>query len=74
MPELTCGGCAVTWTGSSRCHCSACHRTFGGVGGFDAHRVRDGCVDPQAKAMVRNPQGVWVYPVRNGWTPPGRAA
>jgi hypothetical protein len=29
-------------------HCGSCHRTFAGVGLFDAHRTADGrCLDPE---------------------------
>lgn len=46
----TCSACEVTWTGLSVAHCAAksCHRTFAGVGLFDAHRTADGrCLDPE---------------------------
>lgn len=46
-----CGGCETRWAGVSRCHCSACHRTFAGIGPFDRHRreVRGvgTCLDPE---------------------------
>ena len=42
----SCGGCDNRWSGVSRAHCAACHRTFGGATLFDAHR-RDGCLDPE---------------------------
>jgi hypothetical protein len=51
-PPNTCGGCDATWTGDGRAHCSACHRTFAGVGLFDRHRSmageRGACADPAA--------------------------
>lgn len=51
-PPNTCGGCEATWTGDGRCHCSACHHTFAGVGLFDRHRSMTGehgsCADPAA--------------------------
>jgi hypothetical protein len=59
-PRLSCGGCDETWTGVGRCHCSVCHRTFGGSSGFDQHRSRGQCHDPAALGMHPNPQGVWI--------------
>ncbi|MGH3631247.1 MAG: hypothetical protein ACRDRL_27865 [Sciscionella sp.] len=48
--RITCGRCAAAWTGISRAHCGACHRTFASVSLFDAHRhphgEHGGCVDP----------------------------
>ena len=38
----TCSGCSATWTGTSVCHCSSCHRTFAGVRVFDLHRTQYG--------------------------------
>jgi len=47
---LTCGGCTNTWSGSGRCHCAGCHRTFSGRVSFDSHRDQYGprgrCLDP----------------------------
>lgn len=44
-------------------HCkSGCHRTFGGVRGFDNHR-RDGqCVDPATIGLVER-DGIWRAPL-----------
>jgi hypothetical protein len=46
----SCNGCGAVWSGLSACHCSACHRTFAGIGLFDRHRDQHGergkCVDP----------------------------
>jgi hypothetical protein len=46
----TCSGCTTTWTGTRLCHCGNCHRSFSGVGHFDAHRSQYGdrgsCTDP----------------------------
>lgn len=43
-------GCGAVWSNASWAHCAGCHRTFVGVGSFDAHRVWVGggrvCVDP----------------------------
>jgi hypothetical protein len=47
---ITCGGCTATWTAPGAAHCSGCHRSFSGVGLFDAHRSQYGergaCLDP----------------------------
>lgn len=67
-----CGGCDATWTGTSACHCSACHMTFAGVKLFDAHRhqrgERGGCLDPE---QVTNARGERVMLYRDGmWRGP----
>jgi hypothetical protein len=69
---ITCGGCTNTWTGLSRCHCSGCHRTFGGVRAFDLHRRPRGrhgsCVDP---AILTTGAGAPLLIQRNGiWCQP----
>lgn len=47
----------------SQAHCTVCHRTFGGVTGFDAHR-RDGwCIDPTTLGMVQSDVGIWRTPM-----------
>lgn len=38
--------CGLEWTSLTECHCGACHRHFGGLGGFDLHRKGDACLDP----------------------------
>jgi len=58
MEKINCGGCDSSWTGLSRCHCSACHRTFGNVNLFDWHRFRDTCRDPSNKLKLKS--GVWL--------------
>jgi hypothetical protein len=60
-----CGGCDSRWSGSLTAHCAACHRSFGGVGPFDAHRVNGECLtDKQLRrrgfALVR--EGVLGLP------------
>lgn len=30
----------------AQAHCATCHRTFGGVTGFDRHRRNGACIDP----------------------------
>lgn len=58
-----CGGCPNTWTGLAMAHCSACHRTFSGVSGFDQHRLRGVCVNPAERGLVLDQQvGVWRSP------------
>jgi hypothetical protein len=46
----------------SQAHCTVCHRTFGSVGGFDAHRRKGLCVDPVELGMVERGQ-VWRTPL-----------
>lgn len=63
MPEVpaTCG-CGAAWTGRGRAHCAACHATFSGVSGFDAHRTGGtGCRAP-AEVGFRLDGGVWRWP------------
>jgi hypothetical protein len=71
-PPNTCGGCTATWTGTSRCHCSACHRTFAGVRLFDTHRSHYGdhghCIDP---ATLTTKTGEPIAILRDGiWSSP----
>lgn len=43
-------------------HCASCHRTFGGVSGFDGHRRNGQCLDPQTLGMaVRD--DIWRTPM-----------
>ena len=54
----------------SMAHCGVCHRTFGGVTGFDLHRhheatrVQTGnrCADPAVLGMQEH-NGVWRQPM-----------
>jgi hypothetical protein len=39
-------------------HCSDCHRTFGGITGFDLHRRNGECIDPSTFDYVCL-DGVW---------------
>jgi hypothetical protein len=57
------GDCAATIT-PGRAHCGAvgCHRTFGGVSGFDRHRRNGECLDPAELGMVER-GGVWRFPL-----------
>jgi hypothetical protein len=44
----------------TQAHCgSGCHRTFGSVSGFDAHRRGGRCVDPASLPMHLDPGGIW---------------
>lgn len=54
-----CAECKETWTGKNRCHCSGCHRTFGGVGGFDRHRRDFKCLPPEECGMTLE-DNIWV--------------
>ncbi len=60
--------CYVTLTGYRTSHCSGCHETFGGVGGFDLHQKDrpDGrgviCAGPATLGLERSERGVWVRP------------
>lgn len=49
--------------GTRYCKCPACGRFFGGVSGFDRHRVNAACVDPASVGLELNARGYWV---RNG--------
>lgn len=48
----------------SQAHCAGgCHRTFGGITGFDHHR-RDGrCIDPATLGMALTDVGIWRVPM-----------
>lgn len=46
----------------AQAHCSVCHRTFGGVSRFDAHRDNGRCADPATLDMVET-NGVWRTPM-----------
>lgn len=47
----------------SQAHCGACHETFNGVRGFDAHRREGVCLPPLTLGMAVNPRGVWSWPL-----------
>jgi hypothetical protein len=68
----SCNGCGTTWTGLSRAHCAACHRTFAAAGLFDRHRSTTGdhgtCLNP---ATLTNANGERVMFHRDGmWRGP----
>lgn len=60
----SCGGCSNTWTRLNACHCSGCHRTFGGVKGFDIHRRGGRCIDPAT--VTSSTTGIAVFTETNG--------
>ena len=41
-------------------HCGVCHRTFGSLTGFDAHRKDGSCRVP--KGYAEDGRGYWVLP------------
>lgn len=65
---IGCGGCSVTWTGLSRCHCAAdtCHVTLSGVSLFEQHRRGGRCTPPDQMTVAGEPlrlvDGVWRGP------------
>lgn len=61
MTAATCGGCDARWTAMRAAHCSSCHRTFGGVTGFDTHRRNGRCLTP-AKLGMELRDGIWRQP------------
>lgn len=46
---------------ASQAHCSGCHRTFGGVTYFDAHRCNGWCLNPADLGLVER-DGLWTTP------------
>lgn len=54
---MSCNGqCELLPLRSTRAHCSVCHRTFSGVGGFDLHRKFDAC---HMDGFKQGLDGVW---------------
>lgn len=49
----------------AQCHCPTCHRTFGGVTGFDAHRLMGKCLDPGIPEIgySQDDKGIWRMPM-----------
>lgn len=66
----TCNGCTATWTGTSPCHCAACHQTWSGIGLFDKHRSQYGdrgaCLTPEALIQ----RGEVIEYRQNAWRAP----
>lgn len=78
----SCSVCGRRWNGFQECHCAACHRSFGAISSFDAHRQgpieHRECADPDTLTrkdgnpkltpVVRSDGVVWV-----AWTDPDKA-
>ncbi len=60
MLTIKCGNCTSEWTGKTRCHCAACHNTFGGLTSFDKHRRSYKCLNPEDLDLHLNENGIWV--------------
>jgi len=66
--------CGQWWTGTSRAHCPACHRTFSCDSAADKHRqgrygIDRRCVDPATVGLVAvdRPYGqLWQNPATEG--------
>jgi hypothetical protein len=58
--------CGARWAGSNTAHCAGeCHRTFSGVGPFDAHRSNGHCREPESVGMsvlAGRAYECWGYP------------
>lgn len=62
--------CGAWWTGLTRSHCPACHRTFSTDGAANKHRpgkfgIDRRCADPASVGLVpvQKPYGVlWQHP------------
>jgi hypothetical protein len=69
------GACGSWWTGASRAHCPACHRTFSGESAADRHRIGTPgvdrrCLHPLDAGLVarRMPYGtLWGWPAPDGF-------
>ncbi len=66
-----CIRCTTRWEGKNKAHCTACHRTFKSVSGFDKHRRDFHCLDPAEIGMVLK-NDAWTTPmdpemVKNIW-------
>jgi hypothetical protein len=59
--------CNCPFTGSSTCHCAACHQTFSSITAFDLHQRLDGdrnvCLAP---AYARDRRGKLMFKVVRG--------
>lgn len=69
-PDLWSPGCCpeLRFYGLKICHCAACHRTFSGPRGFDAHQGSSGCREPKELGMVERGD-VWRWPARETLSP-----
>jgi hypothetical protein len=57
--------CGARWSGSTTCHCGACHLTCSGIGAFDRHRRGGTCNDPSTVGLVRatgRAFEAWAFP------------
>jgi hypothetical protein len=60
----SCGGCSTNWRGTSRVHCSHCHRTFARISLFEKHRkIKGSCIDPET--IMKRGTGVRVMFLRD---------
>lgn len=67
--RFKCPHCQSRWSGYNVAHCATCHETFGGMSGFDKHRVgkcdsnpaRDTrrCAHPSEVGLVVTSRGTW---------------
>ena len=56
-----CRRCGAYWSGYRACHCPTCHNTFGGVTGFDLHRMGGDCRPLENVDLTWNPErGMWT--------------
>lgn len=70
---ITCSGCDNWWTGLNSAHCSACHTTFTGIGGFDMHRRDYQCLQHATIGLIPADRewegwqrpGTWTGPIRS---------
>lgn len=68
------GECGQWWTGPTRAHCGACHRTFSCDSAAEKHRVGTfgvdrRCVDPATVGLIARqmPYGIlWGWPGPDG--------
>lgn len=73
LDKITHAECGTTWTGLTRAHCPACHRTFNRDSLADKHRrgpfgTGRHCVDPLTLDMQER-EGIWYGPAEgNPWT------
>lgn len=61
----SCSRCPNRWSGATRAHCKACHRTFTRVSAFDQHRVNGKCADPKRRGLTFHEFagfGAWGWP------------
>lgn len=59
MTRHSCRICGSIWSGLARAHCTGCHKTFGGIHGFEMHRKGFKCVDPKSIGLIEK-DNIWV--------------